>query len=41
MRPAYKLATNFNTWLALLGKRRSAEGKVTGSNPGLTNTQGL
>ena len=28
-------------WLAQLGERRSAERKVTGSNPGRTNTQGL
>ena len=30
MRSAYKLATNFNTWLSLFGERRSAEGEVTG-----------
>ena len=28
-------------WLAQLGERRSAEGEVTGSNAGWTNTQGL
>ena len=28
-------------WLAQLGERRSAERAVTGSNPGLTNSQGL
>ena len=29
------------TWLAQLGKRRSAERDVAGSNPSRTNTQGL
>ena len=28
-------------WLAQLGERRSAERAVTGTNPGLTTTQGL
>ena len=28
-------------WLAQLGERGSAEREVTGSNPGLTNIQGL
>ena len=35
----YALAAT--TWLAQLGERQSAERKVTGSNLGQTNTQGL
>ena len=36
-----KLGPSTAAWLAQLGERWSAEWKVTGSNPGWTNPQGL
>ena len=37
----YHICMNVDAWLARLGKFRSVEREVVGSNPGQTNPQGL